>query len=717
MITRILSFVLVVLCLPICSEWIDITRFYDGEQIYKELKKNWPDFGYTAKLDENGKYDVKYMWDHKAQIFPCGPLKCWLVAYKGRKELVIYHFINHDGSNVKQFSSNSSIDSSIKTDSKGGRTVYPIENGVDSLLPPYGIERFDLIVGVNGKLFDQPQPTGHEGEYGPIYDLAIAIEKGQAKGNISLLIKKPGEPEDKPPRSVSVKIESLPPFSKNFPSNCRRSQIIENELLDLFANDEKNRLANDISFPLVGLAMLSSGNKKYLPTIERYATNLITKFVYDGDKDAVVTRHKNNSWKSGFTLIFLSEYFWATGDLTVYPVIQRLAYDADEFHHNAFGSAGHGKGGIGTYYTISFGPPNALNSLGAALAEKCGAKVNSTVYENYWHSMTREMLQRVKDGNNDYSFSVDDDKDYFNGYSHYTFEKPLDKSVRNLQSINTSTAALSLLFSKYKDPNVRKLAYKLHDSLIYSYKAHSYVHTTPVMGHFFSQLALNAFDNNRPLNSRVIDTFNEPYALKYAGTVQKGKTERKKLERLTSRQAWRKIMDYRKYLLIHSRFNKDTYFYFIPRCQNHGRWGGDFYANLQGSGLYNLLGLVVADERNLMMFGNKTPCWLVSRNRTEAKKKFQKVTKYLDGYHKKYADFMMTHAKFVYAGGEEAEVLKEKSAANSEKRKFYQLLAYEMLGKISENYRNLPVAKEAKLFRSKIQKKLGGKKRDRTTTL
>lgn len=707
---RVLSFILIMLGFSVSSEWIEITNFYSSEQIYTDLKKNWPSFGYTAKVKEDGKYDVAYMWDHKAQIFPCGPLKCWLVAYKGRKELSIYHFINNDGSNTKQSASNSSIDSEIKVKVKNGRPQFPIEEGVDSLLPPRGIERFDLIVGANGQFFDQSQPMGHEGEYGPIYDLAIAIEKAQTVGKISLLIKKPGEPEGKRPRSVTVKLDKLPRFAKNFPFKCQRSQLIEKELMELFANDEQNKLSNGISFPLIGLAMLASGDKNYLPTIERYVTHLNTKFVYDADKDAIVTRHQNSSWKSGFTLIFLSEYFWATGDLTVFPVIQRLAYDVDEFHQNAFGSAGHGKGGIGTYYTISFGPPNGLNAFGAALAEKCGAKVNSAAYENYWHSMTREMLERVKTGNNDYTFSVDDDKDYFNGYSHYTFEKPLEKSVRNLQSINTSTAALALMFSKYKNPEVRKLALKLHDALVYSYKTHSYVHTTPVMGHFFSQLALNAFDNNRPLNSRVIDTFNEPYALKYAGTVKKGKNERQKLEKLTSRQAWRKIMDYRKYLLIHSRFDKDTYFYFIPRCQNHGRWGGDFYANLQGSGLYNLLGLVVSDERNLMMYGNKMPCWLVSKSSSEAKVKYQKVKKYLDGYHRKYADFMMKQAMFLYNGGEDAELLKEKSAENVQKRKIYQLLAYEQLGKICENYRNLPVSRDADNFRLKIAKKFGGKK-------
>ncbi len=696
------------------AEWIEITQFYGQETIYNDMRKYFPQFDYKAGYGENGKIDVKYMFDHKLQIFPCGPLKAWFVAYKGRKYLSVYHFINHDGSNVKLTGGNSSIDKGPKPRRrKKSDPLFPIEKGVDSLLPPRGIERFDLIVGANGKLFDQPQSQGLEGEYGPIYDLAMAVEKGQATGKMSLMVRKPGDPENKPPRNVLIKMDKLPPFSKTFPARCRRSDMIETELLNILAEDsETPRLSNGISQPMVGLAMLASGQKKYLPAIENYALHLANWFVPGGvDANAIVTRHQGSGWKSGFTLIFLAEYFWATGDMRVFPILQRLAYDADEFHHNAFGSAGHGAHGIGTYFSLTFGPPNGLNAFGAALAEKTGAKVNAKLYSNYWYSMTRSIDQWVKDHNDKYRFVVENDKDYYTCYGHGTFERTLQRSAGALQSINTSTAALALLFNKYKNPNVKKLALKLNDNMIYTYKINSYIHTTPNMGHFFSQMSLNAYDNKRPLNSRVIATFNEPYANKYAGQPIKGKRELGDVRSLTAHDAWRKIMDYRKYLLIHSRFDKDTYYYFIPRCQNSGAWGGDGYANLHGSALYNLLGIVVSDKRDFMMYGGKTPCWMVTKDKKEAFQAGKKMKAAMIAYHKKYSAFLVKYAKFVYNGGVDASKLKQKSRANSEKLAIYRLLAYEIADRITQNYRGYPAASEAKKLCGMILKKFGGKKK------
>ncbi len=711
---------IIALCSQVFCEWIDITNYYGNDTIYKELKSNWPSFTYTAGKSD-GKLDVKYLFDGKLQIFPSGPLRAWLVAFKGSKELCIYHFINNDGSNVKQRARNSTLSAgqkkSRRKNNKGAK--FPIEKGVNSLLPPYGIERFDIIVGANGKLFEMPHPSNNQGgEYGPIYDLAMAIEKGQSAGKISLMIKKPGDAKDKPPRKVTVKIEKLPPFSKTYPARCRRSKMIENEIMEVLADDSKSpKLSNNISWPMVGLAMLASGNKKYLPAIEEYAMRLNDHFTRgDSSPSKIVTVHQGSSWKSGFTLVFLAEYFWATGDMRVFPTIQRLAYDVDEYHMHAIGGAGHGAHGRGTYWDISFGPPNGLNDFGAGLAERVGAKINPQLYEKYWNIMTQTHKTNIKNGTTDYTFEVKDDKDYYTCYGHVTFERELRKSLGPLQCINTSTAALALMFNRYKNPQVKRLAQKLHDNMIYTYKIHPYVHTTPVMGQFFSQLALNANDNARELNSRVVATFNEPYAKIYAGdaVMRKGSKEpvaMKSVKKLTSHEAWRKIMDYRKYQLIHSRLDPKTYFYFIPRLQNSGGWGGDGYANLQGSALYNLLNLVVSHNRDLLMYGGRLRNWMVANNKKHADALTKVTLSKIKAYHNLYSEHLVKFSNFLHNGGKDKSKVGKKTRESKELARTYKLLAYEYAEKVAKNYRGYPAQKSAMSLMGKIVKELGGRKR------
>ena len=678
------------------SEFIDPPSFYGGDEaIYTELKANWPDFTYTAPTVD-GKLAVPRIFDANLQLFPCGPLKALLIAFKGSKELCIYHFINNDGTHIKQ--TNQSF-KSYRTSK--GRYKAHIEKGVKSLLPPFGINRLDIIVGVNGVLFSQPHsPNNIYGELGPIYDLAIAIEKGQAKGHISLMLISSKDNPKKPPHSITIKLEKLPRFSKTYPAKCRRSAILETELLDILAKDsERPKLSNNISWGMVGLAMLASGQKKYLPAIENYAMHICNGMLKGGGPTSVVTAHQHSSWKSGFHLMFIAEYFWATGDMTVFPVLQRLAYDADEWHHNVFGGAGHGAHGTGTYWSLSFGPPNGLNALGAAIAEKTGAKVNSKLYVDYWEMLTNTKLNHINQGNEDYKFTVKDDQDYFASYGHETINTPIARSTGYLQCINTSLASMALLHSRYPDKNVKKLALKFNDNMIYNYTISSYIHASPMIGSFFSQMSLNMFNNSRVLEDKVKASFNTPYAKKYFNTAGK--------EKFTAHDAWRRIMDYRKYLLILSRVSKDDYLYFIPKKQNSGGWGGDSYANLRGSALYNLLNLTVSNRRNLLMYGNKRRNWLVSRNAKEARLKSKVTVKKIKEYHNIYSMYLLKQIDFLMKGGKD----KAKVAAGDKKlQSYYTLMAYEVAKKVIAKYPGYPAYKKAKQIAFNITKKFGGKK-------
>ncbi len=680
------------------SEFIHGPNFYGGVTIYKELKANWPAFTFWVG-NVNGQPYVKHLFDGHLQIFPCGPLKALLVANEGSKELCIYHFINNDGSNIKQKNQGSK---SYKN--ANGRYQAHIEKGVNSLLPRYGINRFDVIVGVDGELFSQPQPRTKnttDGEYGPIYELAMAIERGQKVGGIRLMVKSSRDAHDKPAHSIAVKLAKLPPFSKNYPSKCKRSAMIESEILNILAKDSEHpKISNNISWGLIGLAMLSSGRQKYLPAIENYAMHICNGMLKGGGATSIVTGHQDSSWKNGFHLIFLAEYFWATGDMTVFPVLQRLAYDANEYHQNSLGGAGHGVHGLGTYWKISFGPPNALNTLGAAMAEKVGAKINSSIHKNYWDLLTSTTLKHIKQKNNSYRFLVNENADYLTDYAHNIIQWAISGSSWYLQNLNTSLASMTLWHSRYPDENVKKLATKLNNTVIYNYKNNAYIHTSPMIGSFFSMMSLNMFNDSRVLDNKIKATFNGPYSKKYASTISTTKD-------FTAHDAWRKIMNYQKYMLILSRVSKNDYLYFIPRKQNGAGYGGDGYASLQASILYNLLNTVVSDRKNLLIYGNKRRNWLVSRNAKDAKQRSKATMWKIRTYHNIYSTFLLKQVRFLIKGGKDnAKIAK----GNKTLRKYYLVMAYQVAKKIISNYRKYPAYRESKKIVAGIINQFGSKK-------
>lgn len=666
------------------AEFFDIFSMYKHEEVYKDLKANYPEFPFTVTPNSEGKasYDLT---DGKIQVFPCGPLMAYMVAVTGKKEVMIYHFVNNDATNSKQSGKNTKV---------------------DSLLPKFGIQRFDLIVGVNGKLFEQAQPRRNDfGEYGPIMDIALAIEEGQAKGSMQLLIKRGA---DSDPRPIMVKLAKMPPFAPNFPTKCQRSAIMAKEILDMLAKDsERPSKSNGLSYPLVGLSMLAYGEKKYKAAIEDYLLHILSNEEKDKWNSPFRVAHQGegNSWVHGFKIVFLAEYFYATGDMRVLPILQRFAYAAHEEHQNAFGAGAHGKGGIGSYFSIGFGPPTGLNALGMALAEKAGCKVNAKGYQNYFDYATRSVDIWANTGNYDYEFKVKDNKFYYNCYAHITYEG--DRPQTNpLQNLNTGVAALAFNHINLPNPEAKKLSYKLLDNLIFNYTTSSYIHATPSIGHFWVTMALNAMTyTGRPLPAGIVAGFNNEYSKNY--TFNQDRTGTKfAVKEMNDRQAWRKIMDYRKYYLILSRFNSTTYNFFYPRLANSGSWGGDGYLNLQGSQLYTMLSLLGAHKRNLLMQGNPHRNWFSDEGPRSAKQTMAGIHK----YHDMYSTELLKELELLYQ-------MKDKSGATLPEPKSREemlerkLIAYEASAKIVDNYRRYPAAKRAFAIQKRLVGELGGPKK------
>ncbi|MGL4854512.1 MAG: DUF6288 domain-containing protein, partial [Lentisphaeria bacterium] len=573
----------------------------------------------------------------------------------------------------------------------------------------YGIMRFDRIVGANGKLFELAHPDKREfGEYGPIMDLALAIEKSQSNGRLQLMIARGSLPV----RNINIQIEKLPNFSSNYPVRCQRTELMAQEIMQLLINDsESTRMSNGNSFALVGLSMLAYGDAKMRKAVENYMLKVLSGEERNNLKKRLrlSTQSEGNSWHNGFKLIFLAEYFFATGDMDVFPTLQKLAYAVDEEHQNAFGASGHGRGGIGSYYSLGFGPPCGLNALGLALAEKAGAKANKRAYDNYYNYATRSTDIWVHQKKYDYKFEVKEDKEYYNCYAHITYETD-EVSSWALQNLNTSIAAMAFYHMPTKNPNAKKLSEKFVNNIIFNYMNNAYIHATPMIGNFFATLALNSLAiNDRPLTEKIYKNFNNPYSIKYTGNivgkVAPGKEpQTEPIKKLTSKDAWRKILDYRKYLLIHSRLSSDTYFYFYPRLSNSGFWGGDGYLNLQACTLYNLMAILSSNKRQLLVHGGTKRNWFADSKIAPVKQTLADINE----YHRTHSEELLKKAELIYQlkNADGTSLPKRPSSAELVEIK---LDAYEIAAKVADNYRPLPSARTASIMIRRIESELGGK--------
>ena len=86
---------------------------------------------------------------------------------------------------------------------------------------------------------------------------------------------------------------------------------------------------NPIPRSLNALALLASGNKQYLPLLQKEA-----RWAADFSADGFAT------WYYGYVLTFLAEYVIATGDQSVMPGLKRLAMEAAN-GQSAVGTWGH----------------------------------------------------------------------------------------------------------------------------------------------------------------------------------------------------------------------------------------------------------------------------------------------------------------------------------------------------------------------------------------
>ncbi|MFK7852312.1 MAG: DUF6288 domain-containing protein [Akkermansiaceae bacterium] len=177
----------------------------------------------------------------------------------------------------------------------------------------------DVILGVHGKPFSYDPRT----EFGKALTLA---ESPQGKGELRLILWR-----DQKEQQVALGLPVLGAYSATAPYDCPKSSKIFEQGCETLAKEiaKPNNRNNPIVRSLNALALLASGEKKYLPLVKKEA-----EWAANFSADSMAT------WWYGYVISLVAEYHIATGDDSVMPGLKRLALEAAN-GQSIVGSWGH----------------------------------------------------------------------------------------------------------------------------------------------------------------------------------------------------------------------------------------------------------------------------------------------------------------------------------------------------------------------------------------
>jgi hypothetical protein len=191
---------------------------------------------------------------------------------------------------------------------------------VDKGSPADGVlEIGDVILGVSGKPFSSDPRVA----FGRALTAAEA-----AAGNLTLTRWRDGKTQD-----VVVKLPVLGSYSVTAPYHCPKSKLVFEQGCEALAERMREasyvKKQNPITRSLNALALLASGEKKYLPLVKNEA-----QWASGYSASAMQT------WWYAYVIMLLSEYEIATGDDSFQPGLERLALEAAK-GQSIVGSWGH----------------------------------------------------------------------------------------------------------------------------------------------------------------------------------------------------------------------------------------------------------------------------------------------------------------------------------------------------------------------------------------
>jgi len=252
----------------------------------------------------------------------------------------------------------------------------------------------DRIAGAGGRPFTTEHRNGYGmelfGPHGPILEFAQALEQSQGaqgQGRLALNLLRDDQ-------EVEVELEvgrRYGTYAEGFPADCRKSERVLAELCDYLVahQGEDGSWGSTPQDTFAPLALLATGERKYLPSVEKNARmhGRTTQVVDEGDLP---------NWRYTAAAIVLSEYYLATGEKWVRPELEEIyafliagqymdlsqvsekvkqshpdAYPPDA--QDAHGGWGHKPGFEG------YGPICMLTAQGAlalALMSRCGVEVD-----------------------------------------------------------------------------------------------------------------------------------------------------------------------------------------------------------------------------------------------------------------------------------------------------------------------------------------------------
>ena len=239
--------------------------------------------------------------------------------------------------------------------SKKARQI--LVTAVDEGSPADGTLRVgDVILGVDGEKFDDDARI--------LFAKALTVaETRKGKGRLRVQVWRDGKT-----KKMTLKLPVLGTYSSTAPYDCEKSQRIFElgceALAERMNRPNYPRGLNPIPRALNALALLASGEKRYLPLLKREA-----RWAANMKVDQFAT------WYYGYNMIFLAEYINATGDRSVMKGLERIALESVK-GQSRVGTWGHKfarpDGNLDGYGCMN--SPGLSLCTGMVLAYKVGVK-------------------------------------------------------------------------------------------------------------------------------------------------------------------------------------------------------------------------------------------------------------------------------------------------------------------------------------------------------
>ena len=353
------------------------------------------------------------------------------------------------------------------------------------------VEVGDLITGAGGKPFAHEHRNGYGmkvfGADGPISEFADALESCQGaagNGKLALTLRRGTETKE-----VLLSIgQKYSAYSATYPANCPKSDRILAELLPYLVQHQAadGSFGNPVHNTFASLAILASGDPRYLPAVERCVRHLCQTTQAKDDK----RKYDLPSWSYMGAAIVLSEYYLTTKQAWVLAELQevhdylaagqyvdmaQIDPKAKESHPrthpkgptDSHGGWGHNPGFEG------YGPIAQITAQGAlaySVMYRCGIKIDRAPHEAAYNFLKKAT------GPNGYVWYKDEINGGPDGWADMG---------------RTGAAAIANFLSPYSDPAYRERAL-LHSRIIGEHpQSFPDTHGSPMMGMAYVALGAN----------------------------------------------------------------------------------------------------------------------------------------------------------------------------------------------------------------------------------